>query len=294
MWIPIQTVQAIGTTNYKIMKPSDIEQPESVTFPAAFADAQAVDGTRQIILREKNVEVASLEQYQTQPNRLRANIVFHQLESFAKYVKSHGSSMEPRRKDFVTKEGMFLTLFDFGDPTIPGFGDDKACYSPAFSRQWLTWMGKHNKSLKQAEFATFIDDNKDDVIEPNTADLIRIIENIEGHTMATFQSTARASNGSVRLSYTESTEVRGGQSTDAGAMDIPKEFKIVVPVFNGGAPFTMTVRLKIVIEQGKPFFTYEVRNHEKAVETAVEYLVQQFVGIVGTEPERATVAKFGI
>ena len=264
------------------------------SLPAAFAEPQVVDATRQFILREQNVEVASLEEYQQQPNRLRSNIVFHQLESFAKYVKSHSADAEAIRKDFVTKEGMFLTLFDFGNRVVPGFGDDKASYAPSYSRQWLTWMGRHFKSLKQSEFATFIDDNKDDVIEPNTADLIRIIENIEGHTTATFQSTARASNGSVRLSYTESTEVRGGQTTDAGAMDIPKEFKIVVPVFNGGAPFTMTVRLKVVIEQGKPFFTYEVRNHEKAVETAVEYLVQQFVGIVGTEPERATVSKFGI
>lgn len=277
------------------MKSETLQQiGEATSFPDTFAELQSVEGTRKFILRDKDVEVSSLEQYQQQPNRLRANIVFHQLESFAKYVKSHSADAELNRKDFVTKEGMFLTLFDFGTRVVPGFGDDKASYAPSYSRQWLTWMGRHNKTQKQSEFATFIDDNKDDVVEPNTADLIRIIENIEGHTMATFQSTARAGAGTVRIAYTETTETKGGTSTEGGAMDIPKEFKIVVPVFNGGAPFTVTVRLKIVIEQGKPFFTYEVRGHEKAVETAVEYLVQQFVGIVGTEPERATVSKFGI
>lgn len=113
-----------------------------------------------------------------------------------------------------------------------------------FSEEWVAWIGADGNMMRQLDFVRFIEDNALDIVDPSGADLIEICRDMQGLKKASFTSVVRTESGNAeRFEYTDETKVN-----PKGDIIIPTEFTLRLPVYFNGDDYTMTARLRYVVE----------------------------------------------
>lgn len=103
---------------------------------------------------------------------------------------------------------------------------------PRFKR----WLDLNNKWLDQQAFAEFLEDNGNNIAEPDASTLIDIISDLKVNKTVNVQSTRVLRNGDIRLQWDE---------TSAETKTVPSEFKLTLPVYaRQKTLFGVTARLR--------------------------------------------------
>lgn len=142
--------------------------------------------------------------------------------------------------------------------------EHRAVFTLRPSIEWQAWNGKNGKSLPQAEFAEFIEDNAADIVEPLPAQMIEVARDLKAKSEVNFASAIRLQNGQTQFTYQE--EIRG--SVGKGNMDVPESFKIRIPLYLGGPVYDITARLRYRIREGKLVLWFDLYRAQKLVESA--------------------------
>lgn len=222
----------------------------------------AQEGTPFVTLPD-GYQVHDLERLLPRPVRKRGHFVLRDASSFIAYFKLHqlGSTIygtvEPPR---------FVAVIDDHRKDEPGWREHTAEYACPLSVEWKTWREASGKGKSQAEFAQFIEDNLPDITKPEAAHMLEVSRSLEAKKKVDFASAVRLSNGEVQFTYNE--ELQG--TTAKGQFNVPEEFEIAIPVFEGGPRYAITCRLRYRIAEGKGLVMWHelVRAH-KVLEHAV-------------------------
>lgn len=223
------------------------------------------------------------------PRRAKGTAEFDDLDSFARYVLEFAKPGSTVWCNFnpQTHALGFTGVIDEHSPSLPGWRDLKATFSPDMSAEWKVWTGRNgpNKAMSQLEFAEFMEANEQDIHAaegpPTSLDMHKLATEFIAKQDVALKSVIRTQSGGVQLNYVD--------DADAGttaAMKLFERFAIAIPVF-WTAPevdkldkpltaYRIDARLKYRVGAGKVIFFYELirpdRVHQKAAVELIESL----------------------
>jgi len=198
-----------------------------------------------VILVPRGWGQQKVEWYREVPERIRGRIEFPDLASFVAYVGSFGTEatrlFAQTGKDFLR----VVAILDYHTPPLtPAACLHRAHYAPGLSVEWQRWQAVNGKKMGQAEFALFLENSSDDVLEPDGATLLQIINEFEVEGSLLFQRIQRLASGSVKFSFQNEQKAR------AGELEVPELFMIEVSIWEGAPPVRQPARLRYRLNTG--------------------------------------------
>jgi uncharacterized protein YfdQ (DUF2303 family) len=163
------------------------------------------------------------------------------------------------------------------DTAVPRWGSHKLTLSLKKSPEWLLWIASNKKTMDQDTFATFIEDNAPDIVDPSAATMKEIASDLhETHEM-TFAGKATTPNGSQKISFTQENKSSFGKA-DA---TVPESFKVGIPVYIGGERVQLVARLRWRVAGGKATFWYDLLRDDAAERAAFDATRAQVAEAIG-------------
>lgn len=209
-----------------------------------------------------------LEEFGTGPRVIKQTTNLTTARSFIKYVTDFATDYTALFADL--KGQSFTAILDYHDPLNgPSWGKHKAAYSCPVDSRWQIWTQRDGDTMSQTAFAQFIEDNLIDIVEPNGSDMLTISKELQAKKDIDFKSHQNLANGDVQFTYNEQT------SGSAGTMEIPTEFKLGIPVYEGGDKYEVTARLRYRISSGNLVMWYDLLRPERMVEDAFKEIQEE-------------------
>lgn len=204
-----------------------------------------------ILLTPNGVTVHDVSKY-CEPRRIQATAEFRDPTSFVMYVN--------RFKTIATMLTAWLPVA--GNPSVvahldyhtppykPGWRRHQATFAPEITPEFKEWMEKDRENMTQMDFALWLEDNRDMLIEPGGAELLELVLSLEGKSDVRFSTAIKLQTGATKLIFDEEVTVRGQATptTKPGEMEIPKTVTARMSVYHGLPPIDITARLKYCIK----------------------------------------------
>lgn len=237
--------------------PVDTEQQDAIILPDGY-------------------HVEDLQEFKDAPRRIESNIDLIEVQSFINYVKRYADDRSIIKAD--VKSQRFTAILDYHkDSQSPGWRGHLATYNCPTAREWSTWLGGNKNKMTQASFAEFIENNQLDIAlhdgeGPSSADMLEVSRNLQANKKVEFKSSINLSNGDVGFEYQATTE--GVSGSQKGKIDVPQEFYILIPVYEGDAAYPIKARLRYRITDGVLSLWYELVEPEKVLEDAFKHMLE--------------------
>ncbi len=232
----------------------------------------------------KEVRV-DLEALLPNPRKTRATATFSDTASFLEYVKRHATDGSVTWCNFNPQTFAldFTAVFDEHIQGTAGWRAHRATFSPEMSAEWKAWKGKDKASFAQIAFAEWIQEHDDDIATanglPTSLQMLEMSTNFVLNEERVLKSAVRLQSGGARLTYIA--------DPDAGTteeMKVFERFALGIPVFHGGAAWSIGARLKYRSNAGKVAFHYELIRPDRVHEGAAKELIQQIKEGLGNVP----------
>ncbi|UXY13837.1 YfdQ family protein [Chitiniphilus purpureus] len=235
-----------------------------------------------------------LEKHLPQPLRKKAHVILNDATSFIWYVKEHGSLASCRiylQADYPKGKVDFLGVINDHTADEAHWRDHTASFSPAKSIEWQRWLEKNRTAMSQLEFATWIEDNMQDIATvtgmPTAAQMLELALTFEAVSDKKFKSATRIQSGGIDLEYVDREDDATRQR-----MKMFERFTIGIPAFaapiteankpgqDTGEPparvaYRIDARLKYRIRDGVLQLWYELVRPDKVLEAASQDIVQK-------------------
>ncbi|HEY0725983.1 MAG TPA: DUF2303 family protein, partial [Pyrinomonadaceae bacterium] len=223
-------------------------------------------------------QVYDLEKLQKHPRRIKQSVRFARVDSFCEYVnefKGKGT------KVFMNgKTGEVLAELDYHQADEPSWKSHTAAFAPAFTEPWLLWRGIHNQAMNQREFATFVEDNALDIVNPAPAEMIDLSRNLTAMISVNFKKGVRLENGAEQLQYEETITAKAGQR---GQLEVPSLVTLALSVFEGRPQRRVNVRLRYTIKEGVLNFCCSLMRLQEILQPEIDGLageIKEETGLV--------------
>lgn len=154
-------------------------------------------------------------------------------------------------------------VIDYHTGAVPDRLGHKITFEAPVSEQWARWRAIDGKPLSQMEFAEFVEENIEDIVEPEPARFLDLVTGLHAKKKVNFESGVRLQSGAHELTFAEEVEAKG-----RGQMVVPSEFAIGVPVFLGGAAYRVRVLLRYRIDEGRLIFIVKLHRRVFTEQTA--------------------------
>lgn len=171
----------------------------------------------------------------------------------------------------------------------PRFGNHRGVYAFPMSREWKAWTAQNNQPMGQADFAAFLEDRIQDVIDPPAPDtggahkpseadlkILDIARQVQGRFcgQAGLMTLSRGLTVKANSHVENATNLSSGEGvitfqethldTSGNKLTVPNLFLIAIPVFDLGPLYRIAVRLRYRVGGGAVKWFYELWHHEQA------------------------------
>ena len=212
-----------------------------------------IDDDLKVIVRpsDSTDDVYDLEPYAAHPRRAKGNATFRRVDDFAEYVRRHET---PDTVVFADQVGGMRAVFNHHDSlgSPAGWRDFTATLSRERTKAWDAWMKAATSPMNQLAFANFLEERLGEIAEPAGADLLDAAEHFRAHTIISFRSQNKLSNGQRQVEYIE--QVEGGAESQ-GKVNLPERLTVVLQPFRDSAPFQVEARLRWRIQDRQVVFS---------------------------------------
>lgn len=123
------------------------------------------------------------------------------------------------------------------------------------SEEFTRWSEMQGKLHPQAEFAAFLEENAEDIVDPEPGRMIEISRDLEATQDVNFKAGNRLESGDRTFVYETETRVRGD-------VVIPREFKIEIPLYQGEDPVVLRCAFRFRIQPQGLSLGFEWRRVE--------------------------------
>ncbi|TXH43749.1 MAG: DUF2303 family protein [Desulfurellales bacterium] len=213
------------------------------------------------------------------PYRKKGQINLTDCASFIDYINRHKIADLTSiycTADYAQSKIEFTAVINDhgGDLNDQQWRDYRAVYAPDFSEEWSRWSEKNGGHQTQVEFATFIEDNLNDIATapgfPSGKDLYEMALCFEANQDKTLKSKIRLQSGAIEFALAEKDDVQTIEK-----MRMFERIAIGIPVFWGGTAYQIEARLKYRITQGALKFWYELIRADKVIEDATKTMIER-------------------
>lgn len=153
---------------------------------------------------------------------------------------------------------------------------------------YLRWASLDGRLVGQADFAGHVQVCSSDVIDPPALDLLEVAETLTLHATSKVSSAMRLRDGARHIVFDENVEASAGGGDRE--VDIPEILTIRVPMFEGGDPIDLKVRLMYRKVEGQVGFMLQVIDRVEAERAQFEELVLTVATELGVMPLYGTPA----
>lgn len=154
-----------------------------------------------------------------------------------------------------------------------GWGVHRAVLTLKRTKEWEQWLGYDRTTLDQATFAEFIDENLQDIQDPNGATLLEMASKLSVTTGVSFTSCINLSSGENKLIYAEEHK--------KGDILLPAKFTLGVSPFEGMPAYKVTARLRYKVHNQKATFKYLLNDPKDIERHAMQQLANTIQGETG-------------
>lgn len=218
------------------------------------------DGRQSVQILEGDIA-----KFRDRPRRIGEHVKVRTPKALADYM---GLYADQNHMAFVKAPSNVRVVLDYheaGDANAPRWGDHTVTMDPAFSPAYAAWRGHHRNGSSQRDTMEFLEDRLVDVVKPDAADVMDMVMNFEGLTKVTFSSSQRLRDGRVQIVYKE-------EEADAGKVTFYEELHLMLPVFDGGEPELVRVRVRHRTKDGSLSFVFVIANIEELERAAFDRL----------------------
>lgn len=268
----------------------------------------AVPSGRSVVdtLAHAKARAAWAEQLAPHPRRREGRAVLGTLAAFIAWVVRF---KRPETAVFAS-DSRLLAISDYHGAVEggqPGHMVHRAVHRWPFSEQWQFWIGIARQPITHARLAEVIEDRIADIVSQDAIDvegagdladqlglslggpssMLAVARGIDLYGSSRVASAQNTTTGETRLIYEEGAKEASGQT-------IPGAFLISIPVFDGGPPYVITVRLKRRLKDGALSWIVEPQATRDVLVTAREEAVARIrtecgVPVFEGSPERVGV-----
>jgi uncharacterized protein YfdQ (DUF2303 family) len=199
------------------------------------------------------------------PRRRKGTATFTELDSFIEHVNRFKDKESVIFADVEDPELTAVLDYHPGGTEAPRWGQHRSVYTLPLSKKWRLWTGKNETPMGQEEFAAFIEEHLDDIrtpvgngedkTMPAPSELLTMAKKLIIRSKGIFEREINPVTGEYSLvSKYENT---------AESTKIPPAFMIGIPVFEAGALYALTARMRFSLVGGRPTFAYSLLNPDE-------------------------------
>lgn len=209
---------------------------------------QTDDGLgNEFVVLPQGTALHSLEPIHSTPYRQRGTDEVANAASLVEHIRRYASvpAAVPLYAD-VEKEHV-VAIYDDCTPALAAWRQHRVVLRLARHPAWSDWLKVHHKPVGQSDFADFLEDRMEDLVDPTTADLLEIVRDLRGHKGARWQSAYDPRTGDRTLTWAEETTMAGVRKGD---VTVPETITLAVPLWQGEALTRIEARLRVRVEEG--------------------------------------------
>jgi uncharacterized protein YfdQ (DUF2303 family) len=223
-----------------------------------------------VVPRGASLLTVDAEALADSPARARGEVRPGTVDALVAYCVAHN---EQATEVWVSTDRIVAVLNGRHDnETLMGWGDHRAALALAHTPEWLHWMKLDGRMVSQAEFAEHIEEGLIDIVEPASADMLEIAQHFHVSRAATFRSSQHLQSGRIGFVYDEEDAARAGQAKD---FEIPKEFKIGIPVYDGEEAYRITARFRYRLTEGHLTLGYKLERPDVVKRDAAQQIAER-------------------
>lgn len=206
------------------------------------------------------------------PKRHSGKHRFADPDSFVEFVTHHEKATCPARVECGRAE--FLAVLNPASSEDPAFEDWQAFYCPQHSPEWCAWKLKDGTAMKQTEFAEFIEEWGDVIVDPDSASMLEIATTFQAKTTADFRRSVRLDNGQIQLGYDETIESKAGAK---GTLEVPSKLHLRLPIYEGAesSVFDVVAHFRPRCRDGSLTLSYKLHRPDRAEDSAREEIAKE-------------------
>lgn len=226
-----------------------------------------------LLPRASELRVIDPEALQDEPSRSRGTVKPATVEGLVAYCKAHD---EGGTEVWITPERIVAVLnAQASDAKDVGWGDHRAVLDLAKSPQWLHWARYDGQMLDQATLAEHIEDGQLDIVTPESATMLEVVQDLQVARAASFRSSQRLNSGTIGFIYDETDEAKAGQN---GTLEIPTEFELGIPVFLGEDAYKVVCRFRYRLKEGALTVGYKIDRPDLIEQDAANLIAARLRG----------------
>lgn len=211
---------------------------------------------------------AERAKYEYWPDRTTGHPSVYTHQAFETYVKRHWTDeLEVWADD---QRGAVVAVFD-SHGEHAGWGQHRLTLTLRQTVDWQTWVGLSGKMIKQTDFAEFIEDNIENIVNPSSADMLELAQSFQANSGVTFESSKFLDSGHRQLEYRESVEAKAGRR---GQLEIPNFFELALQPYVGLNAYRVKARFRYRINDGDLLLGYKLDRPEDVLRTAFTETVE--------------------
>lgn len=250
------------------------------------------------LMLQSGISIHTIENMLPTPVSRRACIIVTSVKSFIDlvnrdYEEGHSVifAMLPSND-----AGNITAIVDFhGEDNSASWCEYRIILKLSYTTEWLEWKKILNTATRQLDLAEFLEERYIDVHESNGVSGATILEtalSLQAKRDVQFSSDFRLQNGDTSLQFTETTSARAGQK---GEIEIPKEFCLFIPIYEGFEAIPVRVLFRYRIKEGVLTFILKPANVERLLinirEAIITHIGEQtelpvYLGDAQTVPSR--------
>lgn len=221
------------------------------------------DGMKAAFVPER-IKLQTWEETREKPKRIKASIGLLSVESFVAYY-TRFAAPEKTMVFANEQERTIRAEFDAHEKDSPDWREHQCTLHLKPSLEFDKWSRYSGRFVNQKEFAEFLEDNLEDIVEPDGAAILEVATNLTNVKQTNFNSSVNLQNGMIGLQFVEK---------DTQTVEIPKVFKIKIPVFENGPTYTVGVRFRWKIsEDNKLLLCFEIAKVDRIKKIAFADIV---------------------
>lgn len=222
---------------------------------------------------DQQIKVLDLEHALAVPRACRGEARIYEPADFVSYVNRLATDSTTL---WAHPEQCRVTAVfdDHGAGGLPGWRRHRAVLVIRRDPEWQGWLARNGKLSGQEEFAEFIEDHLNTIIDPDPATMLEISTTFQARRNASFERGTRLQSGDVQLRWTEETTATAGTK---GHLEVPERFTVRLAPYLGVDPVELQARLRYRINDGQLRIGYALHRPDVAEQEAFDR-IRAFVG----------------
>lgn len=260
-----------------------------------------------IMLTQPALRVTSLEHLLPAPRTPKIDVALYTKEDLVAYIgqqaslplteQSTSNQGQGNSSDnpviFANRNSLSFTAFlDYHRAGSPSWCRHSVVVAYKDSHQFARWKANNGRKMGQEEFATFLDENVTDIINPTGAEVVTFASHLEVTRTERFKEARNLANGEVNFTFTN-------ESSGDSAVKFPTEMTLSIPLWINGDRIALRAKLFYRVIEGKLTFWYKLMHLEETIDhlfgedvTWLEEATQSTATVyVGTAPTAPCVGK---